>query len=65
MMSRQLERVGGYGYSSKDCGSGFGLHATANFMRSIGGDIRFSSEGEGRGATVTLSFPQEVKRGDG
>ncbi len=46
-----------FGYSTKNRGSGFGLHATANFVRSLDGDIEIESKGIGRGAIVRLLLP--------
>ncbi len=46
-----------FGYSTKRRGSGFGLHATANFLRSINGRVLVDSDGPDTGATVTLTIP--------
>lgn len=45
------------GYSTKESGSGLGLHSTANFVASSGGRLELSSEGRGRGATVRVILP--------
>ena len=45
------------GYSTKDSGSGLGLHSTANFVAGSGGRIELSSEGRGRGTTVRITLP--------
>lgn len=44
-------------HMSTDAHHGMGLHACANFIHSYGGEIRFDSDGEGRGATVTFWLP--------
>ena len=46
-----------YGYSTKQRGSGFGLHATANFVQESGGSIRLESPGPDQGATLILELP--------
>jgi signal transduction histidine kinase len=53
-----------FGYSTKRIGSGYGLHATANFVQSIGGEIRAESAGVDCGAVFTLVLPRSV-RSDG
>ncbi len=57
-----LRHVFEFGFSTKDRGSGFGLHDSANFLRSIGGEIRLHSRGSGMGATAQLTFP--IAQGD-
>jgi signal transduction histidine kinase len=52
-----LTRIFGYGFTTKPDGHGFGLHACANLMSQMGGTIRAESDGPGRGAVFTLSFP--------
>lgn len=46
-----------FGKSTKQRGSGFGLHDCANFIRSRDGEIRFHSKGLGKGATVQFCLP--------
>ena len=53
----QREKILDFGYSTKERGSGFGLHATANFLRSLEGRILIESEGRGCGTAVTMMFP--------
>ncbi len=43
-----------YGFTTKASGHGFGLHNAANLARLLGGSLRVSSEGVGRGASFTL-----------
>lgn len=52
-----------FGFTTKDYGSGFGLHAIGNFVGSIGGTIRIESEGVGQGATVVITLPLPRIRG--
>jgi len=53
----EKEKVLEYGYSTKRRGSGFGLHATDNFLRSLGGEVVIYSDGAGKGAIISLLFP--------
>ncbi len=55
--AEQQEKLFGFGYTSKEEGNGFGLHASATFIRGQGGEITASSEGIGRGATFTITLP--------
>ncbi|MBT3473589.1 MAG: ATP-binding protein, partial [Gammaproteobacteria bacterium] len=57
----QQSEIFGFGYTSKKRGSGFGLHATANFIHSLGGSVTLQSEGVGLGASVTLTVPNKVE----
>lgn len=52
-----LSRIFTHGFSTKETGHGFGLHTSANFMREMGGSITVDSDGIGKGASFTLSFP--------
>ncbi len=56
------EKLFQYGFSSKNRGSGFGLHASANFIHSLGGEISLTSDGVGLGATITIVVPNEVSQ---
>jgi len=53
-----LSRIFAYGFTTKSHGKGFGLHSCANSMREMGGELRASSEGPGRGATFSLRIPK-------
>ena len=45
------------GYTTKESGSGLGLHSAANFVIALGGSIQPLSEGTGRGATMRVTLP--------
>jgi signal transduction histidine kinase len=60
--AENLERVFRHGFTTKPGGHGFGLHASANAARELGGNLRAASDGAGRGATFTLELPRS---GDG
>jgi C4-dicarboxylate-specific signal transduction histidine kinase len=52
-------RIFEHGFTTKKHGHGFGLHASANAARELGGSIAIASEGPGRGATFTVEIPLE------
>jgi len=52
-----LTRIFGHGFTTKKTGHGFGLHASANAAREMGGNLTAHSEGPGHGATFTLELP--------
>ena len=59
-----------FGYSSKQRGSGFGLHSCANYLIANRGSITAHSDGPGKGAEFTVILPSKVidgsdKVGDG
>jgi signal transduction histidine kinase len=45
------------GYTTKDSGSGLGLHLIANFVGGCGGQIQALSDGVGKGATMRVALP--------
>ena len=45
------------GYTTKDGGSGIGLHSAANFIIGAGGSIQALSDGPGTGATIRVTLP--------
>ena len=52
-----LARLFEFGFTTKKDGHGFGLHASANLAKELGGDINVFSEGSGHGARFTLRLP--------
>ncbi|MDY6880575.1 MAG: PAS domain S-box protein [Thermodesulfobacteriota bacterium] len=52
-----LERVFEYGFTTKDYGNGFGLHATALSIKDMGGEISVRSEGKGMGTAFVVEIP--------
>lgn len=54
-----LTRVFAYGFTTRADGHGFGLHASANTARELGGSLGCRSDGRGKGATFTLELPRE------
>jgi NO-binding membrane sensor protein with MHYT domain len=52
-----LPRLFAFGFTTKKDGHGFGLHASANLAKELGGQISAHSDGPGRGARFTLRLP--------
>jgi signal transduction histidine kinase len=52
-----VTRLFTFGFTTKKDGHGFGLHASANLAKELGGDISVHSDGLGRGARFTLRLP--------
>jgi NO-binding membrane sensor protein with MHYT domain len=55
--SEVVARLFAFGFTTKKDGHGFGLHASANLAKELGGDIGVYSDGPGRGARFTLRLP--------
>jgi signal transduction histidine kinase len=55
--AENLDQIFRHGFTTKQGGHGFGLHASANAARELGGSLRAASDGPGRGATFTLELP--------
>jgi C4-dicarboxylate-specific signal transduction histidine kinase len=55
--AEHLKRIFSYAFTTKPDGHGFGLHASANYIRQMGGQLLAQSDGPGRGARFTLLFP--------
>ena len=52
-----LTRIFNHGFTTRKDGHGFGLHSGALAAKELGGTLRVSSEGTGRGAAFTLELP--------
>jgi signal transduction histidine kinase len=52
-----LAKIFNHGFTTKRNGHGFGLHSAANSAGELGGVLRASSAGPGRGAEFVLEFP--------
>ena len=52
-----------HGYTTKPDFRGFGLHYCANTVNEMNGEITMTSQGPGKGATVTISFPKTTQTG--
>lgn len=56
-----LTKIFGHGFTTKQEGHGFGLHSCALAAQTMGGSLSVASEGEGFGATFSLTLPIEHK----
>lgn len=52
-----LAKVFTFGFTTRADGHGFGLHASANAARQMGGSLTARSDGEGKGASFILEIP--------
>lgn len=59
---KDRERVFAHGFTTKDDGHGFGLHASANYVSEMGGLIEFDSEGEGMGTEFRVRLPLDPEQ---
>lgn len=59
-----LKKIFSHGYTTKDDGHGFGLHASANAMTEMNGSITVTSDGEHTGAEFTLTLPVAASKDD-
>ncbi|MGD9645814.1 MAG: ATP-binding protein [Pirellulales bacterium] len=55
-----LTRVFSHGFTTKVGGHGFGLHASANAVHQMGGQLSVASDGPGTGASFTIELPLEA-----
>ena len=51
-----VDKIFSAGFTTKEHGSGLGLHSSANFVISSGGKIQAFSEGKGKGTTIQIMF---------
>ncbi len=47
-----------HGFTTKPEGHGFGLHGSANAIKSLGGNLKLESEGPHKGATARITLPR-------
>jgi signal transduction histidine kinase len=62
MSPETLKRVFEAHFTTRDNGSGLGLHFCAIAMERQGGSIKAESEGEGKGSTFVLELPRPNPR---
>lgn len=60
ILSKNLTKIFGYGFTTKKEGHGFGLHSSAIAANDMGGSLKAKSSGENMGATFTLALPYRV-----
>ena len=64
VLRENLTKIFSHGFTTKNDGHGFGLHASALFAQEMGGKLFAESKGIGKGATFTLILPyQAVSKG--
>jgi two-component system, LuxR family, sensor kinase FixL len=56
--AENLTRIFRHGFTTKQSGHGFGLHASAIAAQAMGGSLSVISEGSGRGARFCLTLPR-------
>jgi signal transduction histidine kinase len=61
--AENLDRIFQHGFTTRPTGHGFGLHASANAARELGGTLHAASAGHGLGAMFTLELPAELAEG--
>ena len=49
-----------HGFTTRADGHGLGLHSSASAAMELGGRLTAESDGEGRGATFTLTVPRRT-----
>jgi signal transduction histidine kinase len=57
ILSENLTRIFGHGFTTRKGGHGFGLHSGALAAKQLGGSLTCQSDGPGKGATFTLELP--------
>jgi two-component system, NtrC family, sensor kinase len=55
--TENLTRIFSHGFTTKKTGHGFGLHSCANAASELGGSLKASSDGSGKGARFILEIP--------
>ncbi len=55
-----VDKIFSAGFTTKKQGSGLGLHSSANFVISSGGQIKANSEGKGKGTTLHIRLRNSV-----
>ncbi len=60
----RLDHLFHSGYTTKQRGSGYGLHSALQFVESIGGTIRADSDGPHQGMTLRVILPQQMESGE-
>ncbi len=58
----KLTKIFSHGFTTKQGGHGFGLHASANTAAEMGGSMSVRSDGLGAGATFTIDLPLALVR---
>lgn len=59
-----LEKMFTHGFTTKKTGHGFGLHASFNSIKEMGGEMKVESNGEGEGAAFYLQLSMVAKKNE-
>ena len=59
--AERITEIFKFGESSKERGSGFGLHSVANFIKSVEGEIHLESDGINQGARMVVCLPADME----
>jgi signal transduction histidine kinase len=59
--AENMSRIFAHGFTTKKGGHGYGLHSGALAAKQLGGELRATSDGPGRGAVFTLELPLETR----
>jgi NO-binding membrane sensor protein with MHYT domain len=59
---KNIKKIFTHGFTTKESGHGFGLHASALTLKNMNGSIKAESPGVGKGATFILTLPYKVPR---
>jgi NO-binding membrane sensor protein with MHYT domain/signal transduction histidine kinase len=62
ILSKNIDKIFVFGFTTKNQGHGFGLHSSALSMREMGGDIQVQSKGTGKGTTFIIKLPYILPR---
>ncbi len=56
-----MEKLFGFGFTTKSEGNGFGLHSSRNAIREIGGELTAESKGLGQGSSFHIELPVDFR----
>lgn len=59
--TERAEEIFQSGHTTKQRGSGYGLHSAATFVQSLGGEIQADSPGKHQGMKIAITLPLHVK----
>jgi two-component system, NtrC family, sensor kinase len=57
-----ISKIFAQGFTTKQNGHGFGLHASANQAKEMGGTLQVISDGPGKGATFVITLPKHAEK---
>ena len=60
--TKNIKKIFSHGFTTKNDGHGFGLHASANAMTEMNGKIEVQSDGLQKGSRFTISIPMQYQQ---